>query len=173
MRRLLKGILLIVLLSVLIATPVLAWIVYENGIADVSLTIKRAEAEWEEVEIEIRPVNSGANFHERGSTELTIENAETLYVTFEVITLTEEEMAALDFLEVTIGEDTDEDGEINTVWGTIGDLPLPIPMPPYPLSEGHYNVIIEVAGVAGYPKVETPITFAVRGTCSSLPVPIP
>ena len=178
MRRLLKGkaILLFALMSVLIATPVLAWVVYSNGIANVSLTVRRAEASWEEVEIEIGPVDSGANFSATDSTVLTVENAERLYMTFQVITFTDEELAAIEIMVVAVGEDTNGDGGIDVPWGTIeiskdqgiGGWPSPIPV-----SKGDHNVVILVAGAAGYPEVETPIGFVVEGTCETLPVPVP
>lgn len=109
-----------------------------------------------------------------GTTVLTIENAETLYVSFEVVTLTEEEIAALEELTVTIGEDTNDDGEIDVMWGTIEIVPIPIPMPaPFALSEGVYNVVILVEGIAGYPQDETPIAFVVEGTCEATPINLP
>ncbi len=166
---------LLALISVMIAAPVVAIIVINNKpAANVSLTVRKAEASWELVEIELGEVNSGASFVARGNTSLTIANGENLGMSFAVITLTEEEMEALESLTIKIGEDTNEDGEIDVMWGTIEALPLPIPWPaPFALSEGVYNVVILVEGIAGYPEVETPIAFVVQGTCEALPLPLP
>jgi len=134
----------------------------------------RAEASWDLMDLELGSINSGANFSVHGITTLTIANAETLYVSFRVVTLTEEEKAALEYLTVTIGEDTNGDGQIDELWGTIEALPLPIPFPAsVSLSPGVYSVVVLVAGVAGYPDVETPIGFTVEGTCDTLPMPVP
>lgn len=177
MRRFLKvkPVLLLILVSVLIATPVLAWVVHQNGMAEVSLTVKRAGAFWEPVEIEIGEVDSGANFSATSRTTLTIENAEMLYMTFQVVTFTDEELSALEWAAVTIGEDTGGGG-IDVPWGTIeiskdqgiGGWPLPIRV-----DKGDHIIVIQVVGTAGYPEDEIPIIFHVEGTCDTLPLPIP
>jgi len=176
MRRLLKAILLSALVCVMILTPVLAWIVHQGTIADVSLTVARAEASWELTEIEIGEVNSGAPFSARSTTELTIENAETLNVSFAIFTLTEDEAAALQSLTVMIGPDGDDDGEMDYPWAEISATPITLPMPvppPVMLPSGDYNVIIIVEGIAGYPEAETPIHFVVEGTCEATPITLP
>lgn len=174
MRRLSKGILLFVAMSVLIAVPVLAWIVNQGTMANVSLTVRRAEAEWEEVEIEVGEVNSGASFSATGMTVLTIANAETLNVSFAIITIDDEEAAALQSLTVMIGPDEDDNGEMDYPWAetSVTPITLPMPVPPgVPLSSGDYNVVILVEGIAGYPEVETPIGFEV--TCEVTPITLP
>lgn len=176
MRKLLKAILLLALMSVVIATPVLAWIVHQDVIAEVSLTVARAEASWELAEIEVGAVDSGASFTARSETVLTIANAETLNVSFAVFTIAEDEAAALQSLTVMIGPDEDDDGEMDYPWAEISAIPITLPMPvppPVMLPSGDYNVIIMVEGIAGYPEVETPIHFVVEGTCETLPVPVP
>jgi hypothetical protein len=173
MRRLLKGVLLFALVFALVGAPTLAWIVHSNGMAEVSVTVLRADASWELVDIEIGSISSGASFNERNNTTITIENAESLNVSFAIFTLTEEEKEALQSLTVTIGEDTDEDGEIDIPWGTIETDPVPLPGPSILLDEGEYNIVIVVEGVAGYPEAETPIGFVVTGTCSAIPITLP
>ena len=91
-----------------------------------------------------------------------------------MVTVTDEEKGALAGLWVSIGEDTNGDGEIDVMWGTIEVLPLPLPFPdPYPLSPGVYNVVVLVVGIAGYPEVETPIGFTIEGTCEAIPITLP
>ncbi len=173
MRRLLKGILLLVLTSALIGSPVFAWIVYQNGIANVSFTIARPATSWELMEIEFGSINAGAIIESSQNTNLTIANAEALNMSFAVIGLTEEETQALQSLIISIGEDSTGDAEIDIPWSTIVVLPTPLPGPSVQLGEGVYNVVIVVEGVVGYPEADTPVSFTVEGTCDATPITLP
>ncbi len=158
MRSILKGkrMLLSLLVFALVITPVMAWVVNTDYIAEVSLTINRAEASWELAEIEIGPVDSGAPFSGKATTVLTIANAEMLNVRFEVVTLTDEERSWLGS-SLTMGEDTNDDGEIDDLWGSIM-LADPRPSPiVVDLPKGDHNVVMVVEGTAGYPEVESPV----------------
>ncbi len=163
MRKTLKGvpIWLFLLVSVLVASPlVAAWIVTTGPIANVSLSINKAAASWEPIEIALGDngdVDSGAPFSGKGTTVLTIANAEMLYVSFDVITATDEEKKSIVWMDVTIGEDTNGDDEIDDPWGTISIETIEWEPIVVELGSGTYNVVILVEGVAGYPEVESPV----------------
>jgi len=167
MRRTLKGvpIWLFILVSVLVASPlVAAWIVYTGPIANVSLSINKAAAVFEPNDIVIGSVDSGASFSGKATSVMMLENAEMFDVFFEVITMTDEEAAALQSLTVTIGPDEDGDGEMDYPWGWIS-LKDPEKTIIVELSKGDYNVVILVEGVAGYPEAESPVVdFSVIAT---------
>lgn len=166
MRKTLRGIpiWLFLLVSVLIVTPVFAWIVNSGPIANVSIGINRAEASWEPVDIEIGPVDSGAPFSGKATSVMVLENAVMFDVFFEVVTLTDEERSWIGS-SLTIGEDTNDDGEIDNLWGSIM-LADPRPSPiKVELPKGEYDVVMVVEGTAGYPEVESPVVdFSVIAT---------
>ena len=166
MRKTVRGIpiLLVLLGCILIMGPVIAWTVNSGPIANVSLSINKAEAFWEPVDIVMGPVDSGAPFSGKATTVLTIANAEMLNVKFEVVTLTREERSWIGST-LTMGEDTNDDGEIDDLWGSIM-LADPRPSPiKVELSKGEYDVVMVVEGTAGYPEVESPVVdFSVIAT---------
>jgi len=152
-------------MSVLIATPAIAWIVNSGPIANVSLSINKAEAFWEPVDIVMGPVDSGADFFGKEEVTITCDNANELFATFEVVTLTAEERSWIGST-LTMGEDTNGDGEIDDLWGSImlAD-PRPSPIGPVKLSKGEHKVVMLVEGTAGYPEVESPVVdFSVIAT---------
>ena len=166
MRKILKyvPVWLFILVTVLIVSPVLAWIVNMGPIANVSIGINRAEASWEPVDIEIGPVDSGAPFSGKATSVLVLENGVMFDVFFEVVTLTTEERSWLGS-SLTMGEDTNDDGEIDDLWGSIM-LADPRPSPiKVELPKGEYDVVMVVEGTVGYPEVESPVVdFSVIAT---------
>ena len=166
MRKILKyvPVWLFILVTVLIVSPVLAWIVNMGPIANVSIGINRVEASWEPVDIEIGPVDSGAPFSGKASSVLVLENGVMFDVFFEVVTLTTEERSWLGS-SLTMGEDTNDDGEIDNLWGSIM-LADPRPSPiKVELPKGEYDVVMVVEGTVGYPEVESPVVdFSVIAT---------
>ena len=170
MRKTLKSIpiWLFILVSGLITTPVIAWVVNSGPIANVSLSINRAAASWEPVDIGIGPVDSGATFINIGIGELVLENGVMFDVFFDVITMTAEEEKSVARMDLTIGEDTDGDGEIDNEWGTmmLAD-PRPDPIK-VELPKGEYAVVMVVEGTAGYPEVKSPVVdFQVIATAET------
>lgn len=166
MRKILKyvPVWLFILVTVLIVSPVLAWIVNMGPIANVSIGINRVEASWEPVDIEIGPVDSGAPFSGKASSVLVLENGVMFDVFFEVVTLTNEERSWLGS-SLIMGEDTNDDGEIDDLWGSIM-LADPRPSPiKVELPKGEYDVVMVVEGTVGYPEVESPVVdFSVIAT---------
>lgn len=166
MRKILKyvPVWLFILVTVLIVSPVLAWIVNMGPIANVSIGINRVEASWELVDIEIGPVDSGAPFSGKASSVLVLENGVMFDVFFEVVTLTTEERSWLGS-SLIMGEDTNDDGEIDDLWGSIM-LADPRPSPiKVELPKGEYDVVMVVEGTVGYPEVESPVVdFSVIAT---------
>jgi hypothetical protein len=156
---------LLVLVTVLIASPVFAWIVNTGPIANVSIGINKAEASWEPVDIKIGPVDSGAPFSGKATSVLVLENGVMFDVFFEVVTLTDEERSWIGS-SLAMGEDTNGDGEIDDLWGSImlAD-PRPSPIGPLELPKGEYDVVMVVEGTVGYPEVESPVVdFSVIAT---------
>ena len=166
MRKILKyvPVWLFILVTVLIVSPVLAWIVNMGPIANVSIGINRVEASWELVDIEIGPVDSGAPFSGKATSVLVLENGVMFDVFFEVVTLTTEERSWLGS-SLIMGEDTNDDGEIDDLWGSIM-LADPRPSPiKVELPKGEYDVVMVVEGTVGYPEVESPVVdFSVIAT---------
>ena len=166
MRKILKyvPVWLFILVTVLIVSPVLAWIVNMGPIANVSIGINRVEASWEPVDIEIGPVDSGAPFSGKATSVLVLENGVMFDVFFEVVTLTTEERSWLGS-SLIMGEDTNDDGEIDDLWGSIM-LADPRPSPiKVELPKGEYDVVMVVEGTVGYPEVESPVVdFSVIAT---------
>jgi len=148
-----------ILVSVVIAASMIvarAWVINTGYIAEVSIAINKAEATWEMAYINIGPVDSGAPFSGKATAVLTIANAEIVNVKFEVVTVTKEERSWLGS-SLTMGEDTNGDGEIDDLWGSIM-LADPRPSPiVVELSKGEYDVVMVVEGTAGYPEVEAPV----------------
>ncbi|MEM3011071.1 MAG: hypothetical protein QXE76_04610 [Candidatus Bathyarchaeia archaeon] len=158
---------LLATLFVSIAVGVYAWQVYYNSLATVSLTVKKASATAQPVLIQIGLVDSGEDFEGCGKANVTIQNAKELVAEFNVSDLDDAEKAAVQSLQVEIGEDLDDDVILDPeeVWGTI-DVLSPNAFSKT-LSKGTHDILVKASGTAAYPEEDIIISFKVTITLTT------